>query len=213
MNDNELAHYGLKGMKWGIRRFQNEDGTLTEAGKRRYGVSASGEMSYKGLKKYKKDVQRTVNVNSTKLAEEEDLYRDTAPKAWKSIAKDASKGKTYSNRTTKLILKGGDQEQRIQYAKKTIDNIISNAEKHGLYSQKVVSEFRHYGKNKVGGLLGGAIGAAATSNKLKTSRYSFNTESEWKLLNDAKKKLGITGDELSESDWRAINNEIKNMRR
>lgn len=31
-----LAHHGIKGMKWGIRRFRNEDGTLTDAGKKRY---------------------------------------------------------------------------------------------------------------------------------------------------------------------------------
>lgn len=32
----ELYHYGIDGMKWGIRRYQNPDGTLTEEGKRRY---------------------------------------------------------------------------------------------------------------------------------------------------------------------------------
>ena len=37
MQASYLVHYGIKGQKHGIRRFQNEDGTLTEEGKRRYG--------------------------------------------------------------------------------------------------------------------------------------------------------------------------------
>ena len=40
MNDylitKELYHWGIKGQKWGVRRYQNEDGTLTESGKARY---------------------------------------------------------------------------------------------------------------------------------------------------------------------------------
>ena len=35
MNNNELFHYGVKGMKWGIRRYQNSDGTLTPEGRRK----------------------------------------------------------------------------------------------------------------------------------------------------------------------------------
>lgn len=36
-----LAHHGIKGMKWGVRRFQNDDGSLTAAGKQRYGNTSN----------------------------------------------------------------------------------------------------------------------------------------------------------------------------
>ena len=39
-DQNELMHYGIKGQSWGKRRFQNEDGSLTMAGRNRYDVGA-----------------------------------------------------------------------------------------------------------------------------------------------------------------------------
>ena len=35
-NETELYHWGVKGMKWGVRRYQNKDGTLTDKGQKRY---------------------------------------------------------------------------------------------------------------------------------------------------------------------------------
>ena len=45
---DELRHYGVKGMRWGVRRYQNYDGSLTAAGKTRY----SGEATPRWLRKY-----------------------------------------------------------------------------------------------------------------------------------------------------------------
>ena len=52
-NDFYLAHHGIKGQKWGVRRFQNLDRTWTEAGKERYG--RHGNDSVYGFGKKKKE--------------------------------------------------------------------------------------------------------------------------------------------------------------
>ena len=48
----ELYHHGIKGMRWGIRRYQNKDGSLTDAGKKRYADSINDPVFMKDSKKY-----------------------------------------------------------------------------------------------------------------------------------------------------------------
>ena len=47
---NYLIHHGVKGMKWGVRRYQNPDGSLTDKGKKKY-LKMSSKKLYKTLKK------------------------------------------------------------------------------------------------------------------------------------------------------------------
>ena len=53
MNDlnDELYHHGIKGQKWGVRRYQNEDGSLTYRGKMRYIKDSERASKYYGVRK------------------------------------------------------------------------------------------------------------------------------------------------------------------
>lgn len=51
MNSHIIVHHGIKGMRWGVRRYQNKDGTLTPEGRQRYRelVTPEGYYTQKAL--------------------------------------------------------------------------------------------------------------------------------------------------------------------
>lgn len=104
MNDfNELRalyHWGIKGQKWGVRRYQNKDGTLTEEGKIRYGAESFDKMNETNKAKYQKD-----------LDDDTRLKLDTASSVGRSV-KDAAE-------SAKQIPTSSGKIQRGQYPNMT----------------------------------------------------------------------------------------------
>lgn len=63
-----LYHYGISGQKWGLRRWQNEDGSFNEAGKIRYGrIGSKKNKSLKDSKLNKNYRSNEINIDKNKL--------------------------------------------------------------------------------------------------------------------------------------------------
>ena len=78
ISDDELYHYGIKGQKWGVRRYQNKDGSLTPAGKKRR--SSSDEVRNMSTDELRQKVRRLNN---------EQRYIDLTRSSSSSISKTA----------------------------------------------------------------------------------------------------------------------------
>lgn len=102
---NYLAHYGIMGQRWGIRRFQNEDRTLTEAGKRRYSIGL-----FRSHSKNDDDYAIRTQIDREKTARNLDArLRKAEEKA------DAANDRLYE--AENFNLRYSDKESKIAYSK------------------------------------------------------------------------------------------------
>lgn len=103
VNENELFHSGIKGMKLGVRRYQNEDGTYTEEGKKRYYKKTALQQyrEYNGNDNEKRIayLERALDETSdsgyslrSKAAIYSELYELTGNKEYANKAKMATNG-------------------------------------------------------------------------------------------------------------------------
>jgi hypothetical protein len=84
MDNDELRHWGIPNMKWGLRRFQNEDGSLTPEGRERYRKNKSNgrtKVNAKQVLKKDNDEPRKMSYDEMKRRSEEyriesDYYRN-----------------------------------------------------------------------------------------------------------------------------------------
>ena len=116
MEDNELYHSGVKNQKWGIRRYQNEDGSLTELGRQHYGY---------GIKRAIKSIGE--NHKKKKLAKKRAKALEKARKARaEKRAHDAAR---------KKAIETGDATEVLKYK-----NELSTKEKQDIYNRLLADE-------------------------------------------------------------------------
>ena len=116
MNDEYLQHYGILGQKWGLRRYQNPDGSLTDAGRKRYAkdeavrkaereAAGSGSLNVKNsshaARAYKAAKSEAERVRDNPSSDYDKFVKDTVrTKENKVSAFRASKADFKANKTT-----------------------------------------------------------------------------------------------------------------
>lgn len=118
MAQEVLYHHGILGQKWGVRRYENEDGTLTAAGKARYGYKEAKQNYKKTLKTELKNnrfntgfgVNNIQKLETSKKAVNDARYKMIDAKASYASSKEKNDNKAYKKELSvyrKEMSKGG----------------------------------------------------------------------------------------------------------
>ncbi len=99
MDNTELIHHGIKGQKWGVRRYQNKDGTRTAAGKKRE-KALNADSQVKAQRKAEVKSRRTMIDDEARAMSDKELQqkikRLQLEKQYKDLREaDTSPGRKY----------------------------------------------------------------------------------------------------------------------
>lgn len=171
---DELYHHGIKGQKWGIRRYQNEDGTYTKSGRKRYGLDLDlNDKSLKNISKIRTgearrrlDVAKNNNeTNSTRIADLQGRLR-SAKRNERNVkqidkgSKLAAKGQTILGNKRKQYYVTAGAAFAGAALKSYMNQRAASLIKEGRYTQNHEA-FKNLTLLSVGALLGAAeIGTA-----------------------------------------------------
>lgn len=99
MENTELTHWGIKGMRWGIRRWQNKDGSLTKAGRKKY-MKEEHDIDPETRKKQVLATRsaKTIHENAHLFSDEELKTAYNRLTLERDLAKLEPKGKTFTDK-------------------------------------------------------------------------------------------------------------------
>ena len=125
--DNELYHHGIKGQKWGVRRFQNPDGSLTEAGKSRYyDVASSYDARYNyASEKYARKMEKRAE-KWQKKADEAKADKDLEWAGSQEYAKKAQKKADRYKLKAEAQQKANEDRLKLDSKMKTSKQVVQN---------------------------------------------------------------------------------------